>query len=276
MRKIMKMVNSLIGCLAVFTMAIVAIASFGLGLWLLIYAFDAAAYNEAELIKAQQPVTRATLVPQQGTIPTESFRLLPDENAPVAFVKNSESFTLLGPAPTVKASGGQPTARPSPTPRPLSAIVRISIPTILGPDGVNPLSALVEPVTLLQDRSGGWYYGTPKESVGWHSGSGLPGGGRAIEFNGHIRWQGNNGVFRYLSTVSLGDGIAIETKDGKKHLYAVRQVLVFPYNTTQGRDYLAQIEARGEEIVVAITCINWSAEKQIYLDRLIVVAVKSN
>ena len=58
--------------------------------------------------------------------------------------------------------------------------------------------------------------------------------------------------------------------------YAVRQVLIFPYNTSEGRDYLTQLENRGEEMAILITCINWSAEKQIYLDRLIVVAVKSD
>lgn len=263
----MKTIRSIFGCLAVFTMALMAIALFGLGLWLLIYAFDAAAYNEAELVKAAQPVTRATLAPQQGTIPTESFRLLPEGSAPVVFV-SGEKFTLLDPAPTAKA-GSQPTLMPSPTPRPLPALTRFAIPAI-------GMDWLVEPVILIKDKAGSglWYYDTPLSSVGWHQGSGLPGGGRAIEFNGHIRWNGKDGVFRYLSTVVLDNEIVLTTKDGAKHKYVVRQVLV--KNPIETAQYISALEARGEEIVIAITCINWSAEKQIYLDRLIVVAVKSN
>ena len=277
----MKTIKDLFGCGLVFVMAILAIASFGVAVWSLVFVLDASAYNEAELAKAQQnqPLgTLPTLVPQREVIPIESFQLLPDENAPVAFVRNAETFTLLGPAPTVESLvvAGQTVAEPAPTVPPLPSVVGISIPSILGPDGVDPLSAVVEPVFPVQDQGGGWHYGTPKENVGWHSGSGRPGGGRAIEFNGHIRWYGTDGVFRYLSTVSLDDEIVLKTKDGGEHRYTVRQILTFPYDTTEGRDYIAQLEARGEELVIAITCVNWSAEKQIYLDRLIVVAVKPN
>lgn len=270
----MKTIKDLFSGCAVLGMALLAIAFFGLGIWLLMYALDASAHNEAELVKAAQSLP--TLAPQREAIPTESFQLLPDENAPVAFtVSNGEGFNLAGPAPTpLSGVNSAPTAEP--TLIPLPSIVGIAIPSIFGPDGVNPLAAAVEPVFPVQDEDGGWRYGTPESNVGWHAGSGVPGGGRAIEFNGHIRWYGKNGVFRYLSQVSLEDEIILTTEDGAEHGYAVRQVLIFPYDTAEGRDYLAQLDARGEELVILITCINWSAERQIFLDRLIVVAVKSD
>ncbi len=132
----------------------------------------------------------------------------------------------------------------------------------------------VKPGGLIEEESGWWYYATPLSTVGWHEGSGLPGGGQAIEFNGHIRWNGQDGVFRYLSTVSLDNEIVLTTEDGAEHRYLTRQVLT--RNPIETAQYISSLEARGEELVIAITCINWSAEKQIYLDRLIVVAVKSN
>lgn len=266
----MKTIKYLFTASAVLGMALLAIGLFGLGIWMLMYALDASAYNEAELVKAGQMVALPTLAPQQEVIPTESFQLLPDENAPVAFAVNGESFTLLGPVPTVESlvvAGVQPVIEPTETPLPLPAVTRFSIP-VIGMDWS------VESVGMVQDESGLWYYDTPLATVGWHEGSGRPGGGQTIEFNGHIRWYGTDGVFRYLSTVALDNEIVLTTEDGAEHRYIVRQVLT--RDPIEAAQYMADLEARGEELVIAVTCINWSAEKQIYLDRLIVVAVKSD
>lgn len=64
---------------------------------------------------------------------------------------------------------------------------------------------------------------TPKNAsdIVWWNFSGQPGSGRNATFGGHINYNGVQGAFRYLGSMSAGDRITIVMKDGRTLVYEV-------------------------------------------------------
>ena len=272
------MQNLLVGLILI-PMVTMALGTTFLGLWFIWWGVEALDYNRAVLAGYETPVAHEapTLVPVRDQVSTLETLTFSDENQPVAFA-NHETLSFSSPEqPTAVVASPVdpslptpivPTPLPSPTPLPRYPAVWISIPSA-------GISATVEAVPMKQDPvSGAWFWDTPDSTVGWHKGTGVPGEPRTIELNGHVRWKGKAGVFWDLHKVQLEDQIILTSSDGAEHAYLVRQVRIFSASTADGLNYLQDLENRGEEIVVATTCINWSEATQSYKDRLIVVAVK--
>ena len=280
----------------IIALGVVAVVLLGLAVWFFSYALSAVIYNQT-VAAANSPLPASFHPP-----PTEAAEddELPGQNQPVMAVASSSPGTIVTPivvaATPVLSNTSLVVGKPSPTSMPsntptrtptatrtsvpvLSKVVRLAIPLASPRIGVD---SAVEPVGLVKNpecvKTNGEvnclpYFGTPEKAIGWHNLSGLPGQNRTIEFNGHIQWNKKEGVFRWLGNVSIDDEVILTTADSIIHKYVVRQILYFPWGTNEGSNYLRELEKRGEEIVVMITCATWSPEKQIYVNRLYIVAV---
>ncbi len=111
--------------------------------------------------------------------------------------------------------------------------------------------------------------------VGWYSGSGKPGEGRAIVIDGHNGGPTKVGVFKYLPELKTGDIITIERGDGKIFNYEVIENLEVPLeNAGKYMSSALVLNESEDEALTLITCTGeWSQSQKTYLSRQFTRAV---
>ncbi len=165
------------------------------------------------------------------------------------------------PAPTTAPVDTVPQPPPSDpyAPQPgspylVSAPVRLVMPSI-------GLDSKVVTVETVYDRQGRLVWQTADHAVGYHLGTGLPGGPGNVVLSGHVSHPTEGSVFKRLPEVRVGDGIILFTL-GDVYLYQVVETkVVLPSETSV-------MDPTPDETLTLITCV----PDGVYSHRLIVVA----
>lgn len=106
--------------------------------------------------------------------------------------------------------------------------------------------------------------------AGWFTGAPAPGRIGPAIIVGHVRWNGQSGVFSRLSSLNFGDRIFVTRRDGTTVVFRVTRVsrftkAHFPTNLVYGN-----IDHAGLRL---ITCDGFDAAGRAYLDNLVVFAM---
>jgi LPXTG-site transpeptidase (sortase) family protein len=92
------------------------------------------------------------------------------------------------------------------------------------------------------------------DGIGWYDRSPTPGERGPSVFAGHINWNGQDGVFRHLGTLTEGDQVTVQRADGSTARFEVTKVAQYPkdefptarvYGNTRGAE-LRLITCSGE------------------------------
>jgi LPXTG-site transpeptidase (sortase) family protein len=107
--------------------------------------------------------------------------------------------------------------------------------------------------------------------VGWYQYGVSPGEAGAAVMAAHIAFDGRTGVFRDLSSVSVGDEILVEMADGRRLGFIVTETAQFSKEDLP----LDRIFAKGgQPVLVLITCGgNFNRELRDYSDNVVAFAV---
>jgi sortase (surface protein transpeptidase) len=116
--------------------------------------------------------------------------------------------------------------------------------------------------------------GTPNNftDVAWYVYGPVPGKIGTAIFDGHVdNGLGLPGVFKNLSTITVGDDIEIVTNGGKSIHFSVSDVSSFDYDNVPPA---AMFSATGTSQIKLISCEgNWVSAEKTYDKRLIVTAL---
>jgi LPXTG-site transpeptidase (sortase) family protein len=111
-----------------------------------------------------------------------------------------------------------------------------------------------------------WLIAGLKQEVAWMGNTSWPGLGGNTALAGHVTlFGGDNGPFRYLGDLGAGDLIYLYTDENMYTYQFQRQVTVSSTDTSV-------IQPTVQSRLTLITCTDWDANTQFYLNRLVVIS----